>query len=1005
MQIEQASQQGHVVLSLTGRIDLAAAPHLQRVVLKHLAEQPPAIVCDLSRVEAIDPLCAGVFSSIRHPALGWPGTALVLCGAQPAVAEILRLQGVARRLALYPTLDQALANVSVRPQWLRERLALEPVPTAARAGRAFVRELCGRWQLQRLADPAALLASELVALATMRAGTAMELRVELRGSSLHVAVHDRDPNLLGFLFAEEEIDRRLSLLIVDQVASSWGVRQEGTGGKTAWCTLELPAQDADTPGAGAAPATGLPDRGLLLSKLVAPAPRAGLLPRAGLQSQLQDALQGKLCLVEAPAGFGKTTLLAQWQAAAGKGRTAWVSLDEADNDPARLWAYIIEALRGVDPDVGAAALAALARPTPDLYRAVLPGLLNDLHAIGSPLVLILDDYHLITNPTCHQTLTFLLDHLPADVHVALSGRADPPLPLARMRARGELAEIRVADLQFTDEEAIALLNTAMGLELTAGDVQRLAERTEGWAAGLVLAGLSLRGRHDTSAFIEAFHGDNRHVADYLAAEVLERQTEEIRTFLLRTSILERLSGELCDAVLEAEGSAELLGELERANLFLVPLDDHRQLYRYHHLFAQLLRLELASRDPALLATLHRRAAAWYRQAGNLDEAIGHASAAGDFAQAGALIARHWLSYWRRGQRATVARWLDRLPDEAILADPPVAYVAAWIRGYSGASKDQTEVWLAAVERDGAEGGLPDGVSSMAFGANLARASLVFDDVRRSTAAGRRALKLAGPESLQFWWMAQSALGHSLYLAGQAAGTRPQLEELVRRVPADAQPVAVVLALAVLSLLAGDQGDDDSAIALARQAAATADAQGLSAEPMCGIAYAALGRALAREGELAGAELQLERALEPVRIDSMLVQRAFALLLLASVRRDRGDLAGARTIVGQARALIEGAADPGSLPVLLEQTERTLASAPRRRIESTASLSERELMVLRLLPTRLSTRDIGRELSVSVTTIRSQVQSIYRKLEASTRAEAVAHARDRGLLPGSAPPNP
>jgi LuxR family maltose regulon positive regulatory protein len=1010
MQIERSSERGSVVLSLAGRIDRAAAAQLQRAVLKHLAEQPPAVVCDLSRVEAIDPLCAGVLSSIRHPALGWPGTALVLCGAQPAVAEILMQHGVTHRLALYPSLDQALAKVSARPPWLREQLTLAPVPTAARAGRAFVREVCDRWELQGLADPAALLASELIALAMMHAGTAMELRVELGGSWLHLAVHDQDPNLFGLLGAKDEVDRRLSLLIVDQVATAWGVRQEAAGGKTSWCALRLAAQDAEIPSPGAGQATGLPDCGLVWSKLVAPASRAGLLPRPGLQSLLQAGLQGKLCLVEAPAGFGKTTLLAQWQAAAGGGRVAWLSLDEADNDPTRFWLYIVEALRIVEPGAGAAALATLARPSADLYRAVLPGLLNNLQAIGSPLVLVLDDYHTVTNPTCHQTLAYFLDHLPPDVHVALSGRTDPPLPLARMRARGELGEIRVGDLQFTDDEAIALLNTAMGLELTAEDVQRLAERTEGWAAGLVLAGLSLRGRQDSSAFIAAFHGDNRHVADYLTAEVLERQSEEVRTFLLRTSILERLSGPLCDAVLEAEGSAELLGELERSNLFLVGLDDRREWYRYHHLFAQLLRLELASREPALLATLHRRAAVWHRQAGNLDQAIGHASSAGAFAEAAALIAQHWLDYWRRGQRTTVARWLDRLPDEAILADPPVAYVAAWIRGYSGASRQQTEDWLAAVERDGAvgglpdgvgaEGGLPDGVSSLAFGASLARASLVFDDVGRSAAAGRRALELAGPESLQYWWMAQSALGHSLYLAGQAAGSRSQLEELVRRVPAAAQPVAVVLALAVLSLLAGDQGDDDSAMALARRAAATADTQGLSAEPMCGIAYAALGRALAGRGELAEAEVELERALEPVGIDSMLVPRAFTLLLLAPVRRDRGDLAGARALVRQARELIEGAADPGSLPVLLEQTERTLVSAPRRRVEAAAPLSERELMVLRLLPSRLSTRDIGRELSVSVTTIRSQVQSIYRKLEASTRAEAVAHARDHGLLPDS-----
>jgi LuxR family transcriptional regulator, maltose regulon positive regulatory protein len=756
-------------------------------------------------------------------------------------------------------------------------------------------------------------------------------------------------------------------------------------------------------------AIGSPGLELVRSKLAAPAPRAGLLPRAGLQSLLQAGLGAKLCLVDAPAGFGKTTLLAQWRAAAGGGRVAWVSLDEGDDDPTRFWVYVVEALRSVEPGVGASALAALGRPRADLDRVVLPGLLNELSAAGLPLSLVLDDYHLVTNPTCHQTLTFFLDHLPAGVHLVLATRADPPLPLARMRARGELAELRVADLQFTDEEALALLNGAMGLQLGADDVQRLAERTEGWPAGLYLAGLSLRGRQDPSAFIAAFHGDNRHIADYLGAEVLVRQPDTIRTFLLGTSVLERLSGPLCDALLEAEGSAALLRELERSNLFLVPLDQRREWYRYHHLFAELLRVELASTEPALLATLHRRAAAWHRQAGNLDEAIGHASAAGEFAEAAALIARHWLTYWRRGQRATVARWLDGLPDEAIMANPPVAYVVAWIRGYSGASKQQTEDWLAAVERGGAEGslpdgvssegGLPDGVSSLVFGANLARASLVFDDVGRSAAAGQRALELAGPKSLQFWWMAQSALGHALYLSGQAAETRPQLEELVRRVPATAQPVAVVLTLAVLSLLAGDQDDDRTAMALARQAAATADAQGLSAEPICGIAYAALGRALARRGELAEAEVQLGRALEPVGMDSMVGQRAFALLLLAPVRQGRGDLPGARALVEQARELIEQFTDPGMLPTLLEQTEQALASPTRWRVEAAAPLTERELAVLRLLPTRLSNREIARELYVSVNTVRSHVQAIYRKLQVSTRAEAAALAREVGLLSG------
>jgi LuxR family maltose regulon positive regulatory protein len=752
----------------------------------------------------------------------------------------------------------------------------------------------------------------------------------------------------------------------------------------------------------------VPGSGLVASKLVAPAPRAELIRRADLLSLLQGSLQCKLCLVEAPAGSGKTTLLAQWQAVAGGGRVAWVSLDEGDNDPTRFWVYVVAALRTVEPGVGEAALEALRRPSADLYRVVLPGLLNELSRIRSPLVLVLDDHHLIANPTCHQSLTFFLEHLPTVVHLVLATRVEPPLPVARMRARGELAELRVADLQFTGDEALALLNGSMGLRLADDDVARLMERTEGWPAGLYLAGLSLRGRQDMSAFIAAFQGDNRHVADYLSAEVLERQPEKVREFLLRTSVLKRLSGPLCDAVLEADGSAGLLAELERSNLFLVPLDDRRGWYRYHHLFAQLLRLELASREPALLATLHRRAAAWHRQAGDLDEAIGHASAAGDFTEAAGLIAEHWLSYWRRGQRATVARWLDGLPDAAIMANAPVAYVTAWIRGYSGASKQQTDDWLAVVGRQGAEGSLPDGgssegslpdgVRSLDFGANLAHGALVFDDLGRSVAAGRRALELAGPESLQFWWMAQSALGHALYLSGQAAEAQEDLEELVRRVPAAAQPVAVVLAQAVLSLLAGDRDDDRTAMALARQAAATADTQGLGAEPMCGIAYAALGRALARQGELARAEVQLERALEPVGIDSMAAQRAFTLLLLAPVRRGRGDLAGARALVEEARELIEQFTDPGVLPTLLARTGRALTPAPRRPVDAAAPLTERELVVLGLLPTRLSTREIGQELSVSVHTVRSQIQAIYRKLQASTRSEAVANARELGLLP-------
>jgi LuxR family maltose regulon positive regulatory protein len=741
---------------------------------------------------------------------------------------------------------------------------------------------------------------------------------------------------------------------------------------------------------------------LVGTKLALPAPRAGLIPRASLMLLLQAGLEAKLCLLSAPAGSGKTTLLTQWRAAAGGGRVAWVSLEEGDNDPTRFWEYVVEAFRTVEPGVGATARTALRRRGVDLPRVVLPSLLNDLGEAGSPLVLVLDDYHHLTDASCHQSLGFFLDHLPAGIHVVLSTRADPPLPLARMRARGELAELRVAELQFTNQEAAALLNGSMGLRLAAEEVARLAERTEGWAAGLVLAGLSLQGREDPNEFIAAFHGDDRHVADYLTAEVLDRQPEESRAFLLRTSVLERLSGPLCDAVLETKGSTELLAELERSNLFLVPLDDRREWYRYQQLFAQLLRLELAHRDPELVPVLHRRAAAWHQATGHIDEAIFHASAAGELTEAAALIAQHWLPYWLRGRPATVARWLDGLPAEAITATPPVALVAAWIGGFGGSSKQQTERWLAAAEDKGYAGPPPDGIPSLAFGVAMARATMVFDDVGRSTAAARRALELAGPQPSPFSWTAQAALGHGLYLSGHSAKARLGLEELIARVPAAAQPYDVVTALAVLSLIADE--DDPAAASLARRALAVLDAQGLSFEPLCGIVYLALGRTLAHQGELAEAEAQLEQALELFEIDSMAVHRTHTLLLLASVRHGHGELAGARALVERARELVEHATDPGMLPALLEQTETAIGSRPRRRVQGTAPLTERELAVVRLLPTRLSTREIGRELYVSVTTIRSHVQAIYRKLEVTSRAEAVAHARELGLLSRSTPPD-
>jgi LuxR family maltose regulon positive regulatory protein len=740
---------------------------------------------------------------------------------------------------------------------------------------------------------------------------------------------------------------------------------------------------------------------LLRTKLRPPPVRAGLIPRARLDAPLESGAQGRLCLVDAPAGSGKTTLLAQWSLADHPSRrVAWLSLDESDNDPVRFWVYLVEAFRVVEPGFGEGPLGLLqgSGSADVLTQAVLPQLLNELATAGSELVLVLDDYHLVTNPACNLTLGFFVDPLPANVNVMLAPGVDPPLALARLRASGELVELRMAELGFTPTEATSLLQEAMGLDLGAQDIWRLWERTEGWAAGLYLAGLSLKGQPDPEAFIASFEAGHRHVVDYLGAEVLAGQPEPLRSFLVRTSILQRLSGPLCDAVLEASDSTALLAELEQANLFLIALDDQRRWYRYHHLFAQLLALELAEREPALVPVLHRRAAAWYQDAGEVEAAVHHAIAAGDHHHAGTLIAHHWPSYVRSGRLATLARWLERLPDEAIEADPRVAVVAAMVAGERNLSRRQMERWLAAAEVSDHHEQLPPWIRSVPFAAALVRAIYTYDDAGRSLQAARQLLEAAGPRGSESYWMAAAALGRSRYLAGLGTEARAVLEEVAADGPeAGRQPFVVVNAFALLSLLAGEEGDTERAMALARHAWEVAEAQGVRYDAMNGAAYIALARAVARHGGLAEAERLLEQALKVLHNHSFAIQHAQAMLELASVRHARGDTDGAHATVEQARQLITTFADPGMLAPLIDGTQRALGRSSRRRPSPAAALTDRELVVLRLLATTLSQPEIAQELYVSVNTVRTHIRGIYRKLGVASPREAIATARAHDLL--------
>ena len=415
---------------------------------------------------------------------------------------------------------------------------------------------------------------------------------------------------------------------------------------------------------------------LLESKYRIPGRRPTAVARPRLAERLGATPLATLTVLSAPAGFGKTTLLTEWLATldADPPAIAWLSLDDRDNDPALFWAYVVTAMARATDGLGEGAARLLTSST----EAALASLLNDLDGLSKDLVLVLDDYHLIETPEVHEGMAFLLKHSPPSLHLVLATRVDPPLPLARMRARGQLVEVRAADLRFTAEESVAYLNGPMGLGLSAADVTALDGRTEGWIAALQLAALSMQGREDASAFIAGFAGDDRYIVDYLAEEVLARQRAEIRDFLLETSVLERLTGPLCDTVTGRDGGKATLVALERANLFLVPLDDRREWYRYHHLFADVLQAHLLDERGDDVAELHLRASGWFAANGDASRAIDHALAGGDFGRAAELMELAMPVMRRERREAELARWIRSLPEEVVRVRPvlAIAFVGA-----------------------------------------------------------------------------------------------------------------------------------------------------------------------------------------------------------------------------------------------------------------------------------------------------------------------------------------
>lgn len=736
----------------------------------------------------------------------------------------------------------------------------------------------------------------------------------------------------------------------------------------------------------------------LATKLHPPTSRRHVL-RPRLLAALRTDPLPKVTLVDAPPGWGKTTLVTDWMASDIAGhRFAWLALDRNDNDPARFWAYVVEALRTVEPRLGSAALTSLRSPGAKLIDVVLPGLINELEGLSSPVVLVLDDYHLVASREIHDGMEFLVEHIPSTLRLVLTTRSDPRLPLALLRARGELIEVRAQELRFSDEETHELLNEVLDLKLDADQVAQLQGRTEGWAVGLHLAALSLRGRADAPAFIAAFAGDDRHVVDYLGSEVLGSLSGDLRTFLLRTSILDRFCAPLCDAVTGIGNSTSALSEVERSNLFLVPLDAKRRWYRYHHLFAELLRHELEQTEPDLVQALHGRASAWLSDDGDVSAAIHHATLAGAFPVAADLIALNWSAFLQRGQLESVAGWLDALPRESVADEPRLCLTRAWIAVNAGRI-DDVDRWIEAAERAVGRGAAGEDAAALEAASGMLRCIHAYleGDVGGAIEAARTARDLEPDEDSPWRSVGCPVLGVALFLSGEAAASAATLDQAVRRARPAGNHLAVIHAHSCLAANHAELGEWDMADQLARTAIDLGRERGLDEHWANAMAHVARGGVLESRGDLDAAEAEIRRAVELSRRGVAKAEVGYALLAYAQLRHDLGEHAEARAVAREARNAVESCPDPGVLTELLARVERRLRLTARPRGPAAAELTDRELAVLRLLRSELSLREIGSALYVSLNTVKTHSRGIYRKLGASSREEAVERARELGLV--------
>jgi ATP/maltotriose-dependent transcriptional regulator MalT len=675
---------------------------------------------------------------------------------------------------------------------------------------------------------------------------------------------------------------------------------------------------------------------LLATKLHIPAPRPEFVPRPRLARRLDEGLGRGLLLVCAPAGYGKTVLLADWTQSS-QHPPAWLSLDEGDNDPARFWRHVVAALDRACPGIGEGVSPLLGPPAPQSFDGLVTALINELAAQPGEreLLLILDDYHVIDAQLVHASVSFLLEHRPPRLSLVLATRSDPPLALARLRVRGQLAELRAADLRFTAGEAAALLQQAAAepdRALPETALAALAARTEGWAAGLQLAALSLRGQPDVAGFVADFTGSHRYILDYLAEEVLERQPEQIRIFLLETCVLERLSGALCDAVTGRTGSQALLEQVERSGLFIMPLDQARGWWRYHHLFADLLRARLEQR-PGRAAELHRSAAAWYEGHGLADEAIRHTVAAGELTQAARLIERHFDAVYNlRGHRATIQRWVSMLPDELVRSRPRLLLAQALLAATAGQAAG-VEPLLGAAERAFAvaadEPFEPTAGPAASLLANvpaliaLHRSDLAQSrgDAEAMAAFASRAMAECSKDERLLSSNAEGFLAGAEWLRGRLAAAEGAFTSSIAGWQAVGQLTTMAWGVHQLGQIQQARGRLDEAAATFQQMLETTAAPGRSPPPAAGAAYAGLAEVAYQRNEL---EIALAHVTDGIALCRQFLYTpplAAGLVTLARIRQASGDPAGALDAIGQAVQAAPG--PPGLLNPVLAQRARLL----------------------------------------------------------------------------------